>query len=91
MCISRIQLSKVILIFCYQGAIEDVVLCIAHRGRLNLLTLLMEYPPVEIFQKVWLKGKEEEMKINNNNKKKKKEKEIEKKIIGKEIKSFTSF
>ena len=32
--------------------IEDIVLCIAHRGRLNLLTCLLNFPPVEMFRKV---------------------------------------
>ncbi len=32
--------------------LKDVVVAIAHRGRLNLLTLLMNYPPVVMFQKV---------------------------------------
>jgi len=34
--------------------IDDVVLGIAHRGRLNLLTCLLKYPPVVMFQKVAL-------------------------------------
>ena len=32
--------------------IKDVLVCIAHRGRLNLLTCLMKYPPVVMFRKV---------------------------------------
>ena len=34
--------------------IKDVLVCIAHRGRLNLLTCLMKYPPVVMFRKVGL-------------------------------------
>ncbi|ELT94079.1 hypothetical protein CAPTEDRAFT_182291 [Capitella teleta] len=37
--------------------ISDVIMCIAHRGRLNLLTCLLQYPPVEMFRK--MKGKRE--------------------------------
>ena len=34
------------------GGIEDVVVCIAHRGRLNLLSCVMNLPPVNLFRKV---------------------------------------
>uniref|UniRef100_A0AC34GWS8 Transketolase-like pyrimidine-binding domain-containing protein n=1 Tax=Panagrolaimus sp. ES5 TaxID=591445 RepID=A0AC34GWS8_9BILA len=40
-----------------QNEISDIVLCIAHRGRLNLLTELMEFPVVQMFRKA--KGKPE--------------------------------
>ncbi|VDD94531.1 unnamed protein product [Enterobius vermicularis] len=32
--------------------IEDIILCIAHRGRLNLLVELMKFPVVQMFRKV---------------------------------------
>lgn len=34
--------------------IEEIVLCMPHRGRLNLLTGMLRYPPVQMFLK--LKG-----------------------------------
>uniref|UniRef100_A0AC35TR80 RRM domain-containing protein n=1 Tax=Rhabditophanes sp. KR3021 TaxID=114890 RepID=A0AC35TR80_9BILA len=37
--------------------ISDIILCKAHRGRLNLLTELMEFPVVQMFRKI--KGKPE--------------------------------
>ena len=37
--------------FCIIG-IEDIVTCIAHRGRLNLMTCLLEYPPQIMFRKM---------------------------------------
>ena len=36
------------------AGIKDVIIGIAHRGRLNLLTCLMKYPPVNMFRKVSL-------------------------------------
>lgn len=33
------------------AGITDIITCIAHRGRLNLLTCLLQYPPVEMFRK----------------------------------------
>ena len=36
----------------FADGIKDVIVAIAHRGRLNLLTLLMKFPPVEMFRKV---------------------------------------
>ena len=38
----------------FAANIDDVVIGIAHRGRLNLLTCLLKYPPVVMFQKVSL-------------------------------------
>lgn len=34
------------------GGVSDVVLCMAHRGRLNLLTGLLNFPYVAMFHKV---------------------------------------
>ena len=34
------------------GDIKDVIVCTAHRGRLNLLTCLLEFPPVLMFRKM---------------------------------------
>jgi len=36
----------------FAANVEDVVIGIAHRGRLNLLVCLLQYPPVVMFQKV---------------------------------------
>ncbi|WAR19416.1 DHTK1-like protein [Mya arenaria] len=35
-----------------QDGVEEVVICMPHRGRLNFLTCMLEFPPVRIFQKV---------------------------------------
>lgn len=40
-----------------QANIKDLVLCMPHRGRLNLLTDLLEYSPTALFHKI--KGKSE--------------------------------
>jgi probable 2-oxoglutarate dehydrogenase E1 component DHKTD1 len=32
--------------------IHQIIICTAHRGRLNLLTGLLQYPPVQMFRKV---------------------------------------
>ncbi|CAB3396919.1 unnamed protein product [Caenorhabditis bovis] len=40
-----------------EKSIEQIIIGIAHRGRLNLLTQLMEFPPVHMFRKI--KGKPE--------------------------------
>lgn len=37
--------------------VDDLIVCIAHRGRLNLLTNLMKFPPVDMFVK--MKGRRE--------------------------------
>ncbi|KAL4237502.1 putative 2-oxoglutarate dehydrogenase E1 component DHKTD1 [Mactra antiquata] len=35
-----------------QAGIEEIVICMPHRGRLNFLTCLLNFPPIRIFQKV---------------------------------------
>ncbi|XP_053405380.1 2-oxoadipate dehydrogenase complex component E1-like [Mercenaria mercenaria] len=35
-----------------QAGLEEIVICMPHRGRLNFLTCLLNYPPIRIFQKV---------------------------------------
>ncbi|KAK7103395.1 2-oxoadipate dehydrogenase complex component E1-like [Littorina saxatilis] len=42
---------------CSEQGMEDVVVCMPHRGRLNFLTSLLDFPPVIMFQK--MKGKSE--------------------------------
>ncbi|XP_052276255.1 2-oxoadipate dehydrogenase complex component E1-like isoform X2 [Dreissena polymorpha] len=37
---------------CAQGGVDNVVICMPHRGRLNFLTCMLNFPPVRIFQKV---------------------------------------
>jgi len=39
---------------CCSANIDDVLIGIAHRGRLNLLVCLLKFPPVVMFQKVSL-------------------------------------
>jgi len=51
-CIHAIEIGLLKCLLCCIANIDDVVLCIAHRGRLNLLTCLLKYPPVVMFQKV---------------------------------------
>ena len=34
------------------GGVERMVVCMAHRGRLNLQTTVLNLPPIEMFQKV---------------------------------------
>ena len=41
-----------ILLFHYTDAIEEVHICHAHRGRLNILTGLLRYPPALMFKKM---------------------------------------
>ena len=36
----------------FSDGVKDLIVAIAHRGRLNLLTLLMKFPAVEMFRKV---------------------------------------
>lgn len=37
----------------FPGEIQELVLGMPHRGRLNLLTGLLKYPAVQMFSKVW--------------------------------------
>ena len=45
---------KFVSVLLQSAGIDDVIMCIAHRGRLNLLTCLLKFPPVAMFQKVML-------------------------------------
>ena len=36
----------------YTVGISDIVLAMPHRGRLNLLTGLLQYPPAALFRKI---------------------------------------
>ena len=40
----------------FSGKIQELVLGIPHRGRLNLLTGLLKYPTAQLFHKVWTVG-----------------------------------
>ena len=53
------QLISTLLYVCHtfsvSDGIEDIVICMPHRGRLNFLTCLLKFPPVRIFQKVTIR------------------------------------
>ena len=38
--------------FCCKGEIQELVLGMPHRGRLNLLTSLLKFPAAQMFSKV---------------------------------------
>ena len=44
------------IFFFFSGKIQELVLGIPHRGRLNLLTGLLKYPTAQLFHKVWTVG-----------------------------------
>ena len=41
-----------IFCFCILDGLEDIVLGMPHRGRLNLLTGMLKFPPVAMFRKM---------------------------------------
>ena len=41
-----------IFFFCILDGLEDIVLGMPHRGRLNLLTGMLKFPPVAMFRKM---------------------------------------
>lgn len=47
-----LQLFFIDSYFVITDKVEDVVVCMAHRGRNNLLTCVLDYPVVAMLQKV---------------------------------------
>ena len=48
----KIMCVDYVVYTCISDGVNDIIVAIAHRGRLNLLTLLMKYPAVDMFRKV---------------------------------------